>query len=240
MKQLTLGLVFTLALISTTLALPRDYFELGGGGHFMLDQKTFTMPNQISMDNSVFKLQGDFGFGGMGSFLLGHRFLERDMILKFQYHMAPVTEGNDLTTDELKYYVSDFLQTGNVQRTERRFHYHTFVVGMRYEFAPANSISSFLDMGVGVVTGNYRVSMYDADDNWIEDYRKVQSGFVFNLGYGMNFALGQTLDLYGRADLYLGKIPDSRNAQNLVTGDGPAMNALCFNFGLRKFFTTPF
>ncbi|MBC8478083.1 MAG: hypothetical protein ISR91_00370 [Candidatus Delongbacteria bacterium] len=239
MKQLKLGLVFTLAFITTAFGIPRDYFELGVGGHYMLDQETFTSPNKVNLYRDVFKLQGDFGTGGMGNVVLGHRFSRRDLIMKLQYFVAPVTEGSDLD-DELNYYVSDFLLKERVDRTERRFNFHTFTVGMRYEFNPTSQLSSFVDLGAGVVTGTYRVSMYDVEDDWIEDYRKVQSGFVFNLGYGMMYNLGTTLDFYARGDLYLGKIPDSRNSQNLKTGDGPMMHAVCFNIGIRKFFTTPF
>jgi hypothetical protein len=230
MLRTVAGILLMMTLTLAASAMPRDYLELGLGGHLMLDQGTFNTPNELNHDRDVFPLNGDFGFGLNGDVLLGHRYQNRDFIIKYHYYQTFTASG----TDEYDKLVADYGFT-----SERSFRSHTVLFGMRQEFQPLERFHSFIDLAAGVVTGVYDINYLDGGE-WVTEKKTVQSGFAANFGIGFFYLLNPGLDVFVRGDLFLGKIPDAHDAQNYHTGNGPSMNALSLNFGLRKFFTAPF
>jgi len=273
MKQFKLGFVVTLLFSVAAIAAPVDYFELGLGGHYMLDQNTFSSPNEefvnmATFNNAIFKLQGDFGSGLSGHAALGHHYSgPGSIILKFDYYYTPIVEG-ELTNYELAYH-SDLTTPFWVFETmngERRFSFHTVTLGWRHEFSPEEDLHSFIDFGIGFTTASYSLTatidyskadslFFDAHNVSVADQwdfktgafqndqfekRKTQTGFAAIVSYGLLFDLSETLNLYGRVDLNLAKITNTHNQYNETTGIGPWTNALALNFGIRKWFSTPY
>ncbi len=242
MKQFKLGFVITLLISVAALAAPVDYFELGLGGHYMLDRGTFASPNNdVGAYNDVFKLQGDFGSGLSGHGAIAHQYTGPGaIIMKFDYYYAPVVTG-ELTEDELDYYSDPTIPMWVLESLdgERSFSFHTVTIGWRHEFSPEEDLHTFIDFGFGFTTASYSLLTRSEDQLAFED-RSTQTGFAANLSYGLFFAFSETLDFYGRADLNVAKIPDSRNRYNEITGNGPWTNALALNIGIRKWFSTPY
>jgi opacity protein-like surface antigen len=208
----------------------------------MLNQGIYGDPNDdVNFNRDVFKIQGDFKVGYSGHALLGHQYTaESSFILKFAYNYTPVLEA-ELTDSEAQYYSDPLIGSWVASDVtgERTFKFHSIIIGMRHEFNPGESFHSYVDYGVGFVTASYEiVGIYD-EDTVFED-RRVQTGFAVNFAYGLVLELTETLDFYGRADLTLAKIPDSRNQYNEGTGNGPWVNPLTLNIGVRKYFTAIF
>ena len=207
-----------------SMATPSDFIELGLGLQSMLDWNTFNSPNELDMNNDVFKLDGDYGMGYALNATMGHQYTSRDFIIKYSFY-GTMNNTKDLTGGETR---------------SSMFRSHTFLAGARYHLRPVGRFSSFVDLAIGAVTGVYEQSFFDGSDHWIRDERTVSTGFVGNLSYGLAMQMNSSLDLFARFDLFMGKIPDRYDVRNYKTGNGPAMHSTALNIGLRKYFVSPF
>ncbi len=243
MKQLTLGLVLTLTCAATLFGLPRDFIELSLDGHYMLNRGTYATNTDIDPARDVFKLYGNYswGFGGQG--VLGHRYNDfSSVIVKFDYSYTPLLETLITPAEYQRFY--DPLGGWDLSvwmgmRVERVFSFHSLILGMRHEFYSTDNLRSFIDIGVGFVTATYDLTVRYYG-GLIDHERTVQTGFAANVGYGLSYDLSKTMDFFGRVDLNLAKIPDSRDSQNHWTGNGPWVNPVSLSFGVRKWFATPY